>query len=121
MRIRFSDMIAGPRSARRGAFPGLVALASRAETLGPGRLHGVSNVLFTVTWPAGSTQGEVSVYGSDDGVTKTSAALLTIPWSAAGQSDQGRFIGSQQFLITECTQAVNGAATGATVTAQGNE
>lgn len=117
----FEDQIAGPVSGRahNGQFPALVALNAVSDILGPGRLSQAKEVLFTFTWPTGSTQGQVEVEGSDDGAyTGTWPILGSIPWTASGRKDQFRFTGAQSNLRVRVSTAINGAG-GMVVTAKG--
>lgn len=115
----FEDVIAGPNSARGGAFPTLVSINDATEVVGPGRLRGCTEVLFTVTFPPGSTVGQLELEGSDDGsFTGTWNNLGSVPWTAANKKEQIRFTGAESFLRMRCSTAVDGVG-GAKVTAKG--
>lgn len=117
----FEDQIAGPVSGRahNGQYPALRNVNDVTEVLGPGRLSTAKEVLFTITWPAGSTQGQIEIEGSDDGAfTGSWAPLGSVPWSAANRKDQFRFSGGESNLRGRCSTAVDGAD-GAIVTAKG--
>lgn len=120
-RVQFDIQIAGPRSGRafNGLHPALLAVNDKSQILGPGRLATVKEVLMTLTWPAGGSQGQIEIEASDDeNYAGLWANLASIPWSAVSRQDQFRYSGGQSFLRARVSVTVDGAP-GVTITAKG--